>query len=51
MDMDKVCRLKPSPGMMLELDKAFSSHLFHIIGKRLKSLEFFRTVRFLELKQ
>ena len=40
MDMDKICRLKPSQGMMQELDKTFSVHLFHIIGKRLKSLDF-----------
>ncbi len=48
MDMDKVCRLKPSSGIMLELDRTFSAHLFYIIGKRLKSLEFLRTIRFLE---
>jgi DNA repair protein RecO (recombination protein O) len=48
MDMDKVCRLKPSTGIMRELDLAFSSHFFHIIGKRLKSWEFLRTIRFLE---
>ncbi|OGW47661.1 MAG: DNA repair protein RecO [Nitrospirae bacterium GWC2_57_9] len=45
MDMDKVCRLKPSGGIMQELDQAFSAHFFHIIGKRLKSREFLRTVR------
>ncbi len=48
MDMDKVCRLKPSGPIMQELDQAFSAHLFHIMGKRLKSREFLRTVRFLE---
>lgn len=44
MDMDKICRLKPSPGILRELDKAFSDHTFHILGKRLKSREFLRTV-------
>ncbi len=45
MEMDKVCRLKPSAGIMLELDKTFSSHLFHIMGKRLKSMDFLRSVK------
>lgn len=44
MEMDKVCRLKPSPGIMHELDRAFSAHLFHIMGKRLKSIDFMRAV-------
>jgi DNA repair protein RecO (recombination protein O) len=44
MDMDKVCRLKPSPDMMQELDRAFSAHTFHILGKPLKSTEFLRSV-------
>jgi len=44
MDMDKVRRLKPSPGIMRELDQAFSAHTFHILGKRLKSTEFLRSV-------
>jgi hypothetical protein len=44
MEMDKVCRLKPSPGIMAELDEVFSSHTFNIIGKRLKSTEFFRSL-------
>jgi hypothetical protein len=44
MDMDKVCRLKPSPAIMQELDLAFSSHTFHILGKRLKSAEFLKKV-------
>ncbi len=44
MDMDKVCRLKPSLSIVQELDQAFSSYLFHIIGKGLKSREFLRTV-------
>jgi DNA repair protein RecO (recombination protein O) len=44
MDMDKVCRLKPSPGIMQELDQAFSAHTFHILGKRLKSTEFLKSV-------
>jgi DNA repair protein RecO (recombination protein O) len=44
MDMDKVSRLKPSSGIMLELDRAFSAHTFHILGKRLKSVEFLKSV-------
>jgi DNA repair protein RecO (recombination protein O) len=44
MEMDKVCRLKPSSSIMLELGKAFSAHTFHILGKRLKSTEFLKTV-------
>jgi len=44
MDMDKVCRLKPSAGIMQELDKAFAAHTFHILGKRLKSMEFLNRV-------
>lgn len=44
MDMDKVCRLKPSPDMMQELDRVFSEHTLHILGKRLKSSEFLRSV-------
>ncbi len=47
MDMDKVCRLKPSPGIVRELDQIFSEHTLHILGKRLKSMEFLRTIRFL----
>ena len=45
MEMEKICRLKPSPLIMQELDRAFSAHTFHILGKRLKSMEFLRTVR------
>ena len=45
MEMDKVCRLKPSTEIMQELDRAFSTHTFHILGKRLKSTEFLRSVR------
>jgi len=44
MDMDKINRLKPSTVIMQELDKAFCAHTFHILGKRLKSREFLRTV-------
>jgi DNA repair protein RecO (recombination protein O) len=44
MDMDKVCRLKPSPTIMLELDQVFSAHTFHILGKRLKSTVFLKSV-------
>jgi hypothetical protein len=44
MEMDKVCRLKPSAGIMRELDHAFLAHTFHILGKRLKSMEFLQTI-------
>jgi DNA repair protein RecO (recombination protein O) len=44
MDMDKICRLKPSPGILKELDQAFAAHTLHILGKRLKSTEFLRSV-------
>ncbi len=44
MDMDKVSRLKPSSGIMQELGRAFSAHTFHILGKRLKSTEFLKTI-------
>lgn len=44
MDMDKISRLKPSSGIMQELGQAFSAHTFHILGKKLKSMEFFKTV-------
>jgi hypothetical protein len=49
MEMDKVCRLKPSPAIMQELGQAFSAHTFHILGKRLKSTEFLRSVCSMEL--
>jgi len=45
MEMDKICRLKPSAGILHELDLAISSHTFHILGKRLKSTEFLRSVQ------
>jgi hypothetical protein len=44
MDMDKVSRLKPSSGIMQELDNAFAAHTFHILGKRLKSTAFLKSV-------
>jgi len=44
MDMDKICRLKPSPTIMQELDQTFAAHTLHILGKRLKSTEFLRSV-------
>lgn len=48
MEMDKVCRLKPSAGIMQELDRIFSAHFFHITGKRLKSRGFLGTIRCME---
>jgi DNA repair protein RecO (recombination protein O) len=44
MDLDKLTRLKPSADIMRELDEAFSSHTIHILGKRLKSTAFLRSV-------
>jgi DNA repair protein RecO (recombination protein O) len=44
MDLDKVTRLKPSADIMRELDQAFASHTLHILGKRLKSAAFLRSV-------
>jgi DNA repair protein RecO (recombination protein O) len=44
MEMDKISRLKPSAGIVLELDKTFTAHTFHILGKRLKATEFLNTV-------
>jgi DNA repair protein RecO (recombination protein O) len=44
MEMDKISRLKPSNGIVRELDQAFTSHMLHILGKRLKSTEFLNTV-------
>jgi DNA repair protein RecO (recombination protein O) len=48
MDMDKVTRLKPSHAIVHELDELFYIHTVHILGKRLKSMEFLRTVLPLE---
>ncbi len=45
MDMDKVCRLRPSTGIMQELDRTFAAHTFHILGKRLRAMDFFRSVQ------
>jgi len=44
MDMDKICRLKPSATIMQELDQAFSAHTSNILGKRLKSTEFLKSI-------
>lgn len=44
MDMDKVARLKPSPAILQELDRVFSVHTLHIVGKRLKAAEFMKSV-------
>jgi len=44
MQMDKISRLKPSSSILLELEKVFSSHIFHILGKKLKSVDFLRSV-------
>ncbi len=44
MDLDKLTRLKPSTDILRELDQAFSSHTLHILGKRLRSMNFLRSV-------
>jgi len=44
MDLEKISRLKPSDGIMRELSQVFSVHIFHILGKKLKSVEFFQSV-------
>ena len=44
MDLDKVTRLKPSAEIMRELDRTFASHTLHIVGKRLKSAGFLRSI-------
>ncbi len=44
MDMDKVSRLKPSASIIQELDRAFASHILHIVGKKLKSSEFLKSI-------
>ena len=44
MDLDKLTRLKPSAEIMRELDQAFTSHTLHILGKRLKSVGFLKSV-------
>jgi DNA repair protein RecO (recombination protein O) len=44
MDMGKVERLKPSDAILQELNRVFTAHTFHIIGKPLKAAEFMKTV-------
>jgi len=44
MDLDKLTRLKPSAEILRELDQALSSHLLHILGRRLKATDFLRAV-------
>jgi len=44
MDLGKVTRLKPSADIMRELDRVFTSHTLHILGKRLRSAEFLKSV-------
>jgi DNA repair protein RecO (recombination protein O) len=44
MDLDKLTRLKPSADIIRELDEALSSHLLHILGRRLKATAFLRSV-------
>lgn len=44
MEMDKICRLKPSAIIMQELEQALAAHIMHILGKSLKSVAFLKTV-------
>lgn len=44
MDLDKISRLKPSPGIVMELSGVFSAHIFHILGKKLRSTDFLQSV-------
>jgi DNA repair protein RecO (recombination protein O) len=44
MELDKISRLKPSSGIMTELNHITTTHLFHILGKKLKSTDFLRSV-------
>ena len=50
MDMDKVCRLKPSTDSMRELDRAFSAHTFHILGRKLRTRDFLQSMNLLEVQ-
>lgn len=43
-DLDKLTRLKPSAEIIRELDDALSTHLLHILGKRLRATTFLRSV-------
>lgn len=49
MDMDKVCRLKPSLDIMRELDRAFFDHTLHILGRKLRTREFLLSMCRLEV--
>jgi len=44
MELGKLSRLKPSASIITELGQVFSAHLFHILGKQLRSVEFLRSV-------
>lgn len=44
MDLDKLTRLKPSAEIIRELDQVLSTHLLHILGRRLKATSFLRSV-------
>lgn len=44
MDLDKLTRLKPSAEIIRELDQALSTHLLHILGRKLKATAFLRSV-------
>lgn len=44
MDMDKLTRLKPSNVIVTELDRVLSVHTAHILGKRLRSMAFLKSI-------
>jgi DNA repair protein RecO (recombination protein O) len=44
MELDKISRLKPSSVIMTELNHIIAAHLFHILGKNLRSTDFLRSV-------
>lgn len=45
MEMDRVQRLRPSAYIIQELDRTLGMHTQHILGKRLRSVEFLMTVQ------
>ncbi len=44
MDLDKLTRLRPSAAILRELDQALSTHFLHILGRRLRSAAFLRSL-------
>lgn len=44
MDMDKLTRLKPSNAIVAELDRVLALHTSHILGRRLRTVAFLRSI-------